>query len=238
MRRGLTLLELLISVAGIIMITGALSFSYSVALQWQQRLPGTGLEQERLERFEDRIRTIVEGAYITADANDALTYFEGTSASGDTIQPDTLTFTSLTVPPDGAFLAPQDSSFEDMNDEYGPQTGVAEVSISRLPVGEQAPPGEGLYLRVQRPSDGDPTQGGWESLITAEVEDVHWEFYNGSEWVSEWVPDTLGRRLPSAVRMFYRILGEDTERSLTIRLRHSDATLENPVLPQTEGDDA
>jgi hypothetical protein len=126
-----------------------------------------------------------------------------------------------------AVLLSQDD-FETNNERFGPQGGTAEIAISTTPVGE-AGNRTGVFLREQRPADGDETQGGNESVLDPEVTDIRFQFYDGAQWVGDWDTDETGRRIPAIVRVIYRIADEEQDRNLFIKLPLSDVTQDDPV---------
>lgn len=233
-QRGLTLLELLVALIGSAILIGGVALSYEVAASWQRRSPEKRDAMEKVTRFQDRLIHLLENAYITSDENDADTYFM--SGTGDEVGADALSlvFTSTGDNPSEAFLtADTETDFETLNESYGPQAGIAEISLSLTPVGD-APVNEGLFLREQRPADGDETQGGKESVLNPDVESIYFEFWDGSEWATSWSTDEI-RRLPAAVRVTYRLRDEDSDRVLIVRLKNSDVTTQNPAVATQGG---
>lgn len=233
-RTGLTLMELVISLASMVIIAAALAGSYQAAVQWQTQAPLKREEVQRQHDFENRLRSVLANAYVTSDTNDAGSYFVASNSGGVSEFPDTITFTSTGQPMDETFLADRELDFEGLNETFGPQGGLAEISLSAAPVGE-APIDTGLFLRIQDPADGDDSQGGRESAFSDRVESVQFEFYNGIEWVTEWDTTTGPRRIPAAVRVTYRYAGESADRFLIVRLVHSDVTSENPLTLEGQG---
>lgn len=233
-RRGLTLIELLIAFTAGALILMTLSFSISTALTWQRRQPALKAARDNRYRFEDRMRTLLQGAYITADEEDAASYFIGEPLSGSGQFADSLVFTSLGTPPTGAFLDTEETDFQILNERFGPQGGIEEVSLSMVPVGA-SPNQDGLFLRQQRPADGDSTQGGWESLLDERVQEIQFEFWDGTEWIGTWDTRNSQRRIPAAVRVTYRMADDGFDRIMTVRLPNSDITETNPLTQETEG---
>ncbi len=234
-RRGLTLIELMVVLSITVILVVTVTFAYTEGIKFQARVPQQDAQLRSVTRFEDRLRRLFEGAYLTADETDQASYFMTLATGGDLANPDTVVFTTLGVSVTNAYLMSTDE-FETLNDRFGPQGGMAEVSISMIPVGE--PPTESttsLYLRVQRPPDGDPTQGGLERSLANNIESFTFEFFDGVEWVTEWSTLTQQRRLPAAVRITYRITDEETDRVLTFRVPLSDVTPENPIVQEIGG---
>ncbi|MCG9895562.1 MAG: type II secretion system protein GspJ [Fimbriimonadaceae bacterium] len=234
-RRGLTLIELIIAIAGMVILTLALSAAYSAALGWQSRSTPPPVSPDL--SLEQRVRNLLRTAFITSDEADTGSYFIGNSSTNDSASSDTLTFVRLPDPPDRAYRAAriEDSTTEDLNDRFGVQGAPQEVSLSPVGIGD-APTQEGFFLRIQSPSDGDPTQGGRQSVLDENLASVRFEFFDGQDWQPTWDTQETGfpRRLPSAVRMTYTRPGEDAERVATFPVPNSDATPDNPAIPQTE----
>jgi prepilin-type N-terminal cleavage/methylation domain-containing protein len=227
-QRGLTLLELLIALAATVLITAALSASYSTALSWQRASADYAAQLEDQSPLEDQLRELLESAYLSPDEADAATFFSGTNTGGAADTVNILTFTRVPGPPARRVLT-DTGDFESRNEAYGPQGGVEEVSLSPEPTGDEAQ-GEGIFIRRQRPADGDPTQGGRESLFSELITEMTYEFYDGVEWTTAW--DTRAgspRRLPAAVRLTYRLQEEEEPRVVVIPLRHSDVTPSDPA---------
>lgn len=227
MKRAFTLIELLVTLVVSTIFVGTIGMAFSLGISFLQDQP------DRLARFEDeraaptQLKSLFSGAFLNPDEADSLSYFTAPEEAGGTAT--TVTFTSLSVPQDGAYLAERDSDSQTLNEQYGPQAGIAEVSLSTVAVGASAR-GEGLFLRIQRPADGDPTQGGIERLLIDGANDVSYEFFDGTDWIATWDTQAgTGRRLPAAVRITYSLPSEADPRTLLFRLPLSDVTRENPV---------
>ncbi|MBS1719510.1 MAG: prepilin-type N-terminal cleavage/methylation domain-containing protein [Armatimonadetes bacterium] len=244
-RRGITLIELLVAlvIAAIIAATAARSFSF--ALTAQQRLDDAHLRDQRIRAFEQRLVDLIRGAEVTSSATNEASFFIGADS------PDSLSgggglegsnATSLTFTTFGgrinASTLDSDDDFETLNQNVGPQGGVTEVSLSMTPVGTPTGVEGGLYLREQKPADGDPTQGGFESQLNADVTNISFEFFDGEAWQTSWDTRTQQgvRRIPAAVRVTYNLSSDTNDQShvLVIRLPHSDVTVDNPAT-QTAG---
>jgi hypothetical protein len=232
--RGISLFELLVVVAMGGLIAAGAARAFVAGVDFQARVvPGREDHLSR-QRFEDGLARLLRQAYISTNEQDATTYFVagvggGDSGVGTTPGADTLIFTVLGSPPPASFMASEED-FETRNDTYGPQGGAAEIQISTFPVGE-AGERTGLFLREQRPSDGDPYQGGTETVLDERVSSMTFEFWNGEAWTYEWDTITQGeRRLPAAVRVTYTFAGEvDTNHIFIVRLPLSDVTPDNPL---------
>lgn len=228
--RGLTLVELLIVLAMTAVIVIGLTGSYEAALRFQRDMPAREAERQDEIAFFRTLRQTLEGAYLTSDEADISSYFVATSSAGVSSSPDAITFTTIAYGPNGDFVQ-SDGDFETLHSEFGPQGGLTEVSLSLSPVGEVPTESQnGLFLRKQRPSDGDPSQGGSEELLNSSVETLAFEFFDGVDWVTTWDTTVGERRLPAAVRMTYRLQGDEFDRTYVVRLPQSDVTTQNPVL--------
>lgn len=248
-RRGLTLIELMVSMAMSIMIIAGAVSAYTTAIAFDAQ--NTTLQQTTDARiqFEQRLASLLRGAYISPTANDTMTYFLGSQSGNmaNATSADTLFFTTLSGGINDATLR-SDDDFETLNQNYGPQGGVEEVSLSMTPIGEAGQTKKGLFIREQRPADGDPTQGGSERVLDADITSIQFEFYNGADWDTAWSTsgvtaqsttnmniDTTGqdgRRIPSAVRVTYSLTGdaEGITHSFVVRLPQSDVTSANPIV--------
>lgn len=235
MRRAFTLIELLVALSLSMVLIGSISTAFFLTLQYSQNTP------ERLNDFQDRLQirrtleNLIVGTYVSTDENDLLTYFVAGDSTGQSATADSLTFTTLSNQPEGGFLISDSEDFEELQERFGPQGGVAEVSLSLTPVGSPNEDDSGLFLRIQDPSDGDTTQGGTERLLIPGVTSITFEMWDGGAWVQTW--DTINggsRRIPPAVR-FTLEYEEGPAEYLTFRLPNSDVTAENPIT-QTGGE--
>jgi len=227
--RGLSLIELLMAMLILAIMIPALTMAVSSAVRYENRMDEAYQVSSEKVAFEDRLKAIIEKAYIKGTPGDTTTYFVFSSASNTNDETaDTLTFTSIGNTPAKPMMASEDS-FESLNAVYGPQGGIREVSLSMVPVGN-AGDNEGLFIREQVPADTDITQGGIEQVLNANIASVRFEAWDGTQWMTSWDTTTMATpRLPSAVSVYYRFIGEDQERLLVIRLPHSDVTTANPV---------
>ncbi|MFN3730069.1 MAG: prepilin-type N-terminal cleavage/methylation domain-containing protein [Fimbriimonadaceae bacterium] len=228
-RRGVTIIELLVVLVITLIVTLAVTRAFGDAVYSEVRVDQSRDIRRQRQVFEDEIKRLLEGAYVTSDETDFETYFIGLSEGGGSgVGADTVRFTTLSRRISAAYLESALEDFEALNEQFGPQGGIAEVSFSMLPydAGRQE---EGIYIRRQDPADGDPTQGGFESLLSADVRDVSFEFWDGLQWVTTW--DTqVERRIPAAVRVSYALPEDLNARyAFTVRLIHSDVTPDNPA---------
>jgi type II secretory pathway pseudopilin PulG len=228
---GITLVELLVVVVLMAILTVAVSSAFVAGLDLERLQKQRQAQQERTDTLEQTVTRLLQGALITDDVNDATTFFVGSSVDGDDqLGSDRLTFTT-TGP--GVTLAARESTddFETQQAAQGPAGGVAEVSLGTTAFGD-AGDRTGLFQRVQRPSDGDPTQGGREWLLDPQIDRIGFQFYNGTDWVDSW--DTVlggNRRLPAAVRVSYVLKDtpEDAARSFIVTLPSSDVDALSPI---------
>ncbi|MCB0826377.1 MAG: hypothetical protein R2688_10880 [Fimbriimonadaceae bacterium] len=233
-QRGYTLIELMTVFAMSVLVLFGIAIVYSSTLDYVKTTP------ERLDEYQAKVRvkTLLEryvtAAFLNNDDTDRLTYFLYNTESLQTSDQNTLVFTSLGKTVDGAFLRSEETDFETLNDQFGPQGGVAEVSLSLNPVGSEAQ-GDGLFIRIQNPADGDPTQGGTEQLLYPGVIDAQYEFWDGIEWTTTWDSITGQRRIPAAVRMRFTLDGDDRPVVFVFRLPGSDITVANPLTIGTDG---
>lgn len=239
MRRGLTMLELLIASVIFGIVASAATTAYRFSVMHSIDYSRAQQVMERRVQFENQVRGLIESAYLSPSAASSSTCFIASSASGTTNGgssslttenlPDTIVFSSIKRVP-ANYLATTETSLDTLNDKYRPQGGVTEVGISTTTVGD---PGnnEGLFIREQTPADSDHTQGGYESVLNPDVVQIGFEMFNGTEWVSTWDTTQGGQhRLPAAVRVSYSIRGdENTTHVFVVSVPLSDVTPDNPV---------
>lgn len=225
MRKGFTLIELLVAAIVVGMLSLALAGAFGYAVSYQAHTEQSRQAELEKTQFEDRLRALLENATMDTDATDTSEYFlAGADAAGSD---DRITF--VTTPPriDGAQLASTDD-FETQNLDFGPQGGLEEVSMGLTAVG-QTSQSSGLFLREQRPADGDPTQGGSESVMEPNVTGIQWEFFDGVNWDTTWDTSQTTRRIPAAVRVTYTLSTDQDQHVLVVQLKNSDVTPDNPV---------
>ena len=152
----------------------------------------------------------------------------GVGSSGGSA--DTLMFTVIGRKPQASFLASTDD-FETNNQNFGPQGGITECSVSLSPVGD--PKGkQGLIFRQQVPADQDATQGGFESILEPDVTHIVFEFFDGTTWQPSWNTfNQTTRQLPNAIRVTYGLTGESTDHVLIVGVLLSNVT---PTSPATQ----
>lgn len=237
-RRGITLVELLLALSISSLVMAAAGTAYVAGSNTAQNL-GNGRDVvARQAQFESTLADLFRHAYIDTDAENRYTFFmsgdaisgsAGSSSQSSGSDANSLVFTVLgrRIP---ATALSSTEDFETNNQKFGPVGGVTEVQLSTTPIGDGSGGRQGLFLREQTPSDGDPSQGGEESILSEDVETISFEYFDGTTWQTTWDTSTMGtRRLPSAVRVTYQIKGENEDRVLTFSLPASDVTPDNPV---------
>lgn len=227
-RRGITFIEVLLVMGMSAILLIAIGGAYKAALDYSERSPERLADQQTETLRRATLQDLVSAAYLSTNINDTLTYFVGNTQSGDGTISDTLTFTTLAVAPDGGLVRSTETDFETLNETFGSQGGVTEVSLSTSPVGLDSQ-GEGLFIRTQTPSDGDITQGGRERLLIPDVQNLTFEFWDGLEWTSTWDTRANARRLPAAVRLNFQVGDNAQEQTMIIRVLNSDVTPQNPL---------
>lgn len=209
----------------------ALASAFAFGATYQSRAEASRQAEVARIQFEDRVRGLLANATMSADTTDTTTYFlAGADAAG---ADDRITFTTA-IPRITAAQVDSTDDFQTQNQEFGPQGGLEEVSISSTPVG-QAQQNNGLFIREQRPSDGDSTQGGFESVLDPDITSIQWEFFDGVNWDTTWDTSTTTRRIPAAVRVTYQLQGEQNPHVIVVRLKNSDVTPDNPVAQTATG---
>lgn len=251
---GLTLVEMLIVLTITAILASALGYAFTAELTMQRTAQARRAGADRSDATERRITLLLKGAKLSAPAGPEpaalssgpafaasaspgapaspgavpVTYFRGLAEDGASdLGCARLTWTT-TAPavPLAALSGTED--FEAQQQARGPVGGLAEVSLSATPIGD-AGGRTGLFERVQRPSDGDPTQGGFETVLDPQVARIGFQFWDGQEWVSEW-PAANPPRLPAAVRVRYTLKGRpDSEvQVFDVPLPASDVDAQKP----------
>jgi hypothetical protein len=154
------------------------------------------------------------------------------SGTGSYGTPNVMVFTAAGLNLPDAYLASNDD-FETLNQEFGPVGGISEVEISQDPVGQGAGGQSGIFLREQTPSDSDPTQGGNEQMISPNLSQIGFEFFDGQNWDQSW--DSRSQtpapgRMPAAVRITYRFKGDNYDHVFVVNVPASNVTYLNPVM--------
>lgn len=231
-RSGLTLIELLVALALMTVLATALNYGFIAGLDMERVHARRQADTDQTEILEQHLTRMLQSAVLNSDTTDTTTFFvaSATYSGNDTdLGMDSLIFT--TAAPDIPMAAQHSSDdFETQQRDRGPIGGVAEVAWETTPVGD---PGNksGIYERVQRPSDGDPTQGGMETVLTDEIDRIGFQFWNGTDWVDAWDTVNDTRRLPAAVKINYTLKKNPNAgtRVLVVPIPASDVDSNNPV---------
>ena len=230
---GLTLIELVVSVVIVGILTAAVTRAFIAGLTYESTIAEARARQEDKDRIKDRLTDLFRHAYLSPDDTNTDTFFIGGSQNDQALGSglaDTVQFTIQGERPSSAGIDNEDD-FETQNQTYGPQGGIAEISLSMTPVGD-AGTRTGLYIRTQRPSDSEPTQGGTETVFDESIESIEFEFWDGTAWQPTW-STTVGaeKRLPAAIRISYTRIGENSElpNVLVVRVPVSDVTANDPA---------
>ncbi|MCE9559595.1 MAG: prepilin-type N-terminal cleavage/methylation domain-containing protein [Armatimonadetes bacterium] len=232
-QRGITLVEaLVVTVISAIILMGVAS-AYAAATTFQTKVQPSIERVEAQRKFELQLTELLNSATLDTDTSNLASFFVASSKGDNPLSseesgqsmPDTLTITGLGTPASGAYRESLDE-FEILNQKFSTQAGTTETSISLTAFGD-AGGRTGLFLRTQRPADGDSTQGGMESVMNADVDQIGFEFFNGTEWTVAWDSEQSGaRRLPAATRITYTMNGESHQ--FVVRHIFSDVTPDNP----------
>lgn len=253
---GLTLLELLIALTFTALLTAAMTFAYGSAFQASSSLSAAIEPSLTQTQIQEKMAQYIQHAYLATSTTDPNTYFttnpisnppttSGTntsvsagSQSGSTTSSGSsamsqyggsqqLVLTAIGLPVPANYLHSNDD-FQTLNNDFGPSSGLAEVSFSLTAAGS-AGNQSGLFLRVQQPADSDPTQGGTERLLIPNCTDISFQFFDGTQWDPTW--DTVSqttKQLPSAVKVTYAISNGDPI-TFVVPVYTSNVTPQNPV---------
>lgn len=235
-RAGVTLIEMLLALALTASMAAAVGYGFLGGIDFQRAHLQRQNRKDPHAELEKAIRARLEGAVLTEDSADNTTYFVGEASEyGDTgtYGCDTLIFTTDngTVP---MSAISNEDDYETQQNAHGAIGGVWEVELSTQAVGD-AGESTGLFVRTQVPADGDDTQGGYEKVLSSEVERIGFRFWDGLEWVDTWDSITGERRLPAAVLVTYKLQGsgEDDVRSFVVAIPASDVDADNPLSGST-----
>jgi prepilin-type N-terminal cleavage/methylation domain-containing protein len=210
--QGFTLLEMLVVMVIAVVLGTAVSYAMMAEVSFQRLHEQRRAADDRTDITEREITRILEGAKFSAPATPAVgtasTYFQGVNDGGQGLGGcDRLTLTTTTPGVPLASLYSTDD-FQTQHDAQGPVGGVGEASLGMQPVGT-APGGQtGLFERLQRPSDTDPTQGGYEWVLDPNIADIGFEFWDGQQWQTSWDTTNGQTSLPQAVQVSYTIKNE------------------------------
>lgn len=232
--RGLTIIEVLLSITLSAVIMTAAAQALSIGLGYDSKIRTSGETELKRKAFEDRVVRYLSRAYLNPISTDEGSFFiasQGPLSGGEASEnSDTLTFTVAGNPIPSGAREGTDLEFEQLNEQVGPVGGISEVCISPHAIGS-APSSTGTFLRLQTPADGDATQGGRESQLATEAIIKSLEFYDGEAWQTAWDTRTQStKRLPSSIRVTYEWDGDGVDRIVTVGVVSSDVTPENPVI--------
>src|ERR1051326_6369277 len=96
-RRGISLMELIVALLMSVFLIMAATSAFSSAITFEKQNTSYLEANETRLNFEQKIRNLLIGSYVSPTATDSMTYFLG-QASGSTAESnvaDNLTFTSL-----------------------------------------------------------------------------------------------------------------------------------------------
>jgi prepilin-type N-terminal cleavage/methylation domain-containing protein len=226
LRRGFTLVELLIVVIVVGLVSAAVGRAYVAGIDYNARANQARQTADEHGAVRRQLAALLRHAYLSPNPDEAASFF--ISTTGEAGMASDLVFSASGRP-----LPPQaldaDGTFEELNERFGTLGGVEEIALSLQPfanVGDAS----GVFLRRQQPADGDPGQGGFEELLLPNVVELGFEFFDGAAWQASW--DTQGMepaRLPAAVRVHYRLERDAEAQTFVVRLINSDATADDPV---------
>jgi Tfp pilus assembly protein PilE len=232
---GTTLLELMIVLIMSAILAGALAYAYGAEARLQELSEARAATTDKTDAMEREIRRLLQGARLSTSTTDTTTYFQGVTDAGATTELGTNRITFTTTAP-GIPMAAMGSTddFATQQQNTGPVGGLAEVSLGTGPVGN---PGDltGLFERMQRPSDADPTQGGMEWDLDPDIASIGFQFWDGLEWISTWDTTQGTRRMPGAVQVSYTLTNDPnkTIHIFTVPIPASDVTAQNPMTATT-----
>jgi len=209
----------LVTVAVSMFIVLAAARVIDMVYVYERLAPTASAELEKRLAIENSISKLISSAWISSDTTRVDTYLVASSSTGVTDSSDTLTFTTIGVSIPQSVIESKEAS-EDSNKDFGPYGGVSEVSLSTVPVGTPTDT-KGLFVRRQTPADGDPTQGGYESRLSADVESISFEFFDGTEWVQVWDTRNGQAPLPTGICVTYKLADETNSRTFYVRLVHA-----------------
>jgi hypothetical protein len=221
-RRGLALMEVVVASLVSAIIVGAISTAYGFAVHHELNFEKPRQDFESVAFFEDRIRNLLSKAVFTDNAEQS-TFFVGDSVSGSSSYADRLMFTIAGMRPNGTIVDSSETDFGTRNQSFGPVGGVTEVELSTTPVGESGNL-QGLFIRKQTPADNVQDSGGYESLLSDQVSEVGFEFWDSVDWLPTW-DSTSDGRLPTAVRVHYYLTSEpDQEHIFVVRIPNAQGS--------------
>ncbi len=235
-QNGIVLVELLLVLAITAIMTVAIGYAFVAALDVQRTHVSRQSQVDTVAAMQRRITKLLQGAVLADDSADETTYMLGQASEyGDTgtMGCDELIFSTVSEAVPAAAVNDTDT-FEEQHEKMGCIGGVAEVRLGVDPIGE-AGDRSGLFIRVQRPSDADTTQGGRERVLCADIQRIGFQFWDGLEWLDTWDTVSVSRRLPAAVRVSYTLTGDKDKEVHTfiVRIPGSDVDADDPVETET-----
>jgi prepilin-type N-terminal cleavage/methylation domain-containing protein len=203
---GFTLVEMLIVLVITALLASALGYAFTAELTLQRHANAQRAFRDQTDSAQREITRLLQGARLSGDTNDQTTYFIGIAdQNAGPLGSDRLTWTTTAPGVPMAAMADTDD-FNSQQAARGPIGGLAEVSLGTNPVGD-ANGQTGLFERIQHPSDSDPTQGGFESLLDSQIASIGFQFWNGTQWLPTWDTTSGSRELPQAVEVRYTVPG-------------------------------
>jgi len=238
-RSGITVLEVFVAMVMTAILATSITLSFAEELRVQRAVEARRADENRTNATEKEISRMLRGARLSDSLTDTTSYFQGLTDSGANapIGVNRITFTT-TAPgvPLASLLSTAD--FSTQQTKNGPVGGVAEVSFGTGPIGN-AGGQSGLFERIQRPSDSDPTQGGTESLLDPNIASIGFQFWDGLEWIGTWDTTTnittTTHRLPAAVQVTYTLQNDEynTQHVFVVAVPSSNVTPQNPYTTAT-----
>ena len=229
-RSGLTLIELLLVLVMTVLLVTALTFAFSAEINMQRLTNSRQTQTDHSNSMERQITQYLEGARLSAVTTDTTSYFQGTNdGAGSDLGCDRITFTTTSPGIPMVSMKNTEDDFETQHAANGPVGGLTEISLGTSPVGD-AGDQVGLFQRLQHPSDSDPTQGGFESVLDPDIASIGFQFWDGLEWVQTWDTTAGSRRLPQAVQVSYTLKNttSNTPNVFVVPILASDVTAQNP----------
>ncbi len=243
-QRGVTLIELIVVMAVMIILVVALGYGFVGGLDLQRVSAKRREEYSAIDGVDRQITRLLQSAFLSATATDTNTYFVGQMDEGgqaDETGCDRLTFTTTSPAIPTPSLESADD-FETQHKARGPIGGMSEVSYGMRAIGSPKGNQSGLFERVQTPSDADNTQGGMESVLSPQIQKIGFQFWNGTDWETAWDTSTTGmHRLPSLVKVTYTLntatansrSDNTATHAFIVPIFTSDVTSDNPVSTTT-----
>ena len=227
---GISLVELLLAMVIGAFLAGAVAFSINTEVRTERALEARQAKQASEDAVEDQITQLLKGTKLTT--TDTTTFFQAVDdGTGGSLGVGRITFTTSSLGVPMKSLYSTDDS-ETQQTEYGPVGGIAEVSLGTAPVGSAPGQETGLFERLQNPSDADPTQGGNEWLLDADISQIGFQFWDGQEWIQAWDTTTATTKLlPEAVQVSYTLRNDTTNTThmFVVPLLTSTVTPNNPA---------